>query len=66
MTKLLRRLLGKPQGRAFIQGAGSVLDLGATNGRTQVMVFHARPAEQSVRDAWKHAMGQFIAETEQK
>lgn len=66
MTKLLRRLLGKPQRKAFIQGAGSVLDLGATGGRAQVMVFHARPAEQSVRDAWRHVMGQFIAETEHK
>lgn len=66
MTKLLRRLLGKPQRRAFIQGAGSVLDLGATGGRAQVMVFHARPAEQTVRDAWKHVMSSFVVETERK
>jgi len=59
MTKLLRRLLGKPQRKAFIQGAGSVLDLGAVSGKTQVMIFHAKPAEQSIRSAWKHVVGSF-------
>lgn len=63
MPKLLRRLLGKPQRRAFIQGAGSVLDLGAAGGRSQVMIFHAKPAEQSVREAWKQV---FATETGRK
>lgn len=62
MTKLLRRLLGKQKQRSFIQGAGSVLDLGAATGRSQVMIFHARPAEQSIKDAWKKAFDSIATE----
>lgn len=62
MGKVLKRWLNQPQRRAFLQGMGSVLDLSGTGKRPQVMVFHARSAEQSVRDAWQTAMGSITVE----
>ncbi len=66
MAELLKRWLDQPKRRAFLQGMGSVLDLGGTGNRPQVMIFHARPAGQSVRDAWKVAMGTMTVEAGRK
>jgi hypothetical protein len=66
MGKLLKRWLGQPRRNAFLQGMGSVLDLGGSGRRPQVMIFHAKPAGQSVRDAWKVAMGSMTIKAETK
>lgn len=63
MAELLKRWIEQPKRRAFMQGMGSVLDLSGAGRRPQVMVFHARPAGQSVREAWKVAIGSLMAET---
>lgn len=66
MTEFLKRIIGQPGRRAFVQGMGSVLDLGGSGKRSRVMVFHARPAGQSIRDAWQAAVGTLSIEVATK
>ena len=64
MTQLFRRLLAKPECRAALIGASSVLNLGGSGKYPQVMVFRAKSPCQSMRDAWKTAVGEFNSKPE--
>jgi hypothetical protein len=58
MPKILIRLFGlKSKKRSFLQGVGSVINLGGAGQTPKVQIFHARTPEQSMRSAWKVAMG---------
>ena len=50
--------LGIKANKKFLQGMGSVLDLGGVSPRQEVQIFHAPSPEQAIRSAWETAMGQ--------
>jgi hypothetical protein len=56
MRRLLRWLRAVPERRAFLEGAGSVFDLGGAWRLPRIMVYCVRPRERVVRAGWEAAM----------
>lgn len=66
MTQLISHLPAKPERRALLVGAGSVMNLGGVGKIPSVMVFHARTPAQSVGSAWRIALGAASGKLETK
>jgi len=57
MKLSILEFLGFKANKKFLQGMGSVLDLGGVSPSQEVHIFHAPSPEQAIRSAWESAMG---------